>query len=400
MRLNKRTVEAAIYAGKELAGKSGKAAWSVDTRWDDDLKGFGLRLFPSGRKAFVLRYRHEGRSRYLTLGTFPALSATRARQKALRALADLSDQKDPGEERRKARAKGFTVADLGRRFLEDHCKPLLKPLTCREYTYNWGKHVDPALGRHLVESIKPADVEGLHRSMASTPRAANHTLAILSSAFRCAERWGLVPRGSNPCLGIERYRQERRERFLSFEELSRLGQALADEEQAGTSPFAIAALRLLVLTGCRKGEILSLRWNHVDLDGARLNLPDSKTGAKAVLLPPAAVAVLRGLPRMRRNAHVLPGASEGSHLAGLRNPWDRVCARAGLEDVRIHDLRHSFASVAAGSGVSLPLIGKALGHSQPQTTARYAHIADSPLRVAVDLTGEQIASALAAGGEE
>ena len=218
MRMNKRAVEAAIYAGKELAGKSDKAAWSVDTRRDEDLPGFGLRLFPSGRKAFVLRYRHEGRSRYMTLGTNPALSATRARQKALRALADLADEKDPGEQRRDARAKGFTVAELGERFLEEHCKRLLKPLTCREYAYNWGNHVDPALGRRLVESITPSDVERLHRSMADTPRAANHALAILSSAFRCAERWGLVPRGSNHCLGRRRYRQERRQRFLSFDE--------------------------------------------------------------------------------------------------------------------------------------------------------------------------------------
>ncbi len=398
MRLNKRTVEAATYEGKELSGKAGKTAWSQDIRWDEELSGFALRIFPSGRKAFLLRYRHEGRLRYLTLGTFPALSAARARDKALHALANLADEKDPGEERRKARSKGFTVADLGERFLDKHCAPLLKPRTVTEYRRIWRLHVNPALGSLKVEAVQTADVERLHRRMSDTPRAANHTLAVLSSAFNCAERWGLRPQRSNPCYGVKRYRQEGRERFLSGEELQSLGRVLDEAEK--TSPFPVAALRTLILTGCRKSEILSLRWEHVDLDRARLTLPDSKTGAKVVLLPPAAVALLRDLPRMLRNPNVFPGSREGSPVVNLDRLWRGLREKAGLPDVRIHDLRHSFASVAAGSGVSLPLIGKALGHSQPQTTARYAHIADSPLRMAVDLTGEQIAAALGAGGGE
>jgi integrase len=210
-----------------------------------------------------------------------------------------------------------------------------------------------------------------------------------------AERWGLRPDGSNPCRHVERYREAKRERFLSEAELGRLGAALAAGEQSGAEePAVVAALRLLVFTGCRMGEVLNLRWADVDLERRCLNLADSKTGARTVTLNAPALEVLAGLER--RSEWVIPGRDPRQPLVNLAKPWGRIRDAAKLEGVRVHDLRHSFASVAAGSGHSLLIIGGLLGHRQPTTTKRYAHLSDDPLRAASEAVGERIAAALAA----
>lgn len=231
--------------------------------------------------------------------------------------------------------------------------------------------------------------------MRTTPGAANRTLALLSKMFNLAEKWGLRPDGSNPCRHVERYRERKLERFLSNAELARLGAVLNEAERTRTeSPSAIAAVRLLLFTGCRLSEILTLCWQHVDLEQGVLRLPESKTGAKVVYLPPAALEVLQGIDRVEGNSYVVVGAKPGAHLVNLTKPWHRIRAKAGLDDVRIHDLRHSFASMAAAGGLSLPIIGALLGHTQAATTQRYAHLAANPLKQASELTGKRIADAL------
>lgn len=213
-----------------------------------------------------------------------------------------------------------------------------------------------------------------------------------------AEEWGLRPDGSNPCRHVTKFRELKRERYLTQEELHRLGATLADAQASQTeSPFAIAAIGLLILTGARLGEILTLRWDFVDLENRVLRLPDSKTGAKLIYLNDAVIKMLRAMPRLDGNPYVIPGQKPGSHLVELQKPWRRIRAKAKLPDVRIHDLRHSFASVAAGIGMSLPMIGKLLGHSQPATTARYAHLAADPLRAASDLVATEIMSVMRNG---
>ena len=188
-----------------------------------------------------------------------------------------------------------------------------------------------------------------------------------------AEAWGLRLTGSNPARHIKKYREQKRERYLTRQELQHLGAVLADPKtKAVESPFVIAAIGLLVLTGARLTEILTLRWDHVDLAHQVLRLPDSKTGAKLIYLNTAAINLLRTMPRMAGNPYVIAGKNRGARLINLQKPWRRIRGKANLADVRIHDLRHSFASVAAGTGMSLPMIGKLLGHSQPVTTARYA----------------------------
>jgi integrase len=210
-----------------------------------------------------------------------------------------------------------------------------------------------------------------------------------------AEAWGLRTDGSNPVRHVKRYPERKRERFLTREELQRLGAVLADAQATGAeTPFVLAAVGLLILTGARLTEILTLKWDYVDLQGQVLRLPDSKTGAKLIYLNAAAINLLRTMPRMAGNPYVIAGKKRRARLINLQKPWRRLRAKAGLGDVRIHDLRHSFASVAAGAGMSLPMIGKLLGHSQPQTTARYAHLAADPIRAASDLIGAEITAAM------
>jgi integrase len=218
---------------------------------------------------------------------------------------------------------------------------------------------------------------------------------MVSKMFNLAEMWGLRPDGSNPRKHIKKYPEEKRERFLSPAELKRVGEVLHEMEQEGIELSAsIAAVRLLMLTGCRLGEIMNLKWDYVDISGKALRLPDSKTGAKVVHLGQPAVEVLAKIERVDGNPWVIVGTLPGSRLSDLQPFWQRVRARAGLKDVRIHDLRHTFASTAVASGQGLPMIGKLLGHTQVQTTARYAHLAADPIRDAADQVVSNIAGSL------
>ena len=228
--------------------------------------------------------------------------------------------------------------------------------------------------------------------MRDVPGHANRTPGVLSRMMTLAEVWEMRPEGVNPCRHVKKYAEHKRERFLSDDEYRRLGEALRDAEREGfASPAAIGAIRLLMLTGCRSGEIMSLRWDYVDLDLGELRLPDSKTGSKVVHLGDPAIAVLRGIPRTEGNPWVLPGLKRGRHIAYLHGSWRRILDRAGIENLRIHDLRHSFASGGLLVGVGLPMIGKLLGHSKVQTTARYAHLANHPLKAAANRIASRIA---------
>jgi integrase len=226
--------------------------------------------------------------------------------------------------------------------------------------------------------------------------AANRVLALLSKMMNLAEKWGLRPDGSNPCRHVDKYGETKRERFLSADELARLGDVLAEAERTATElPGAIAAVRLLALTGCRVSEIVTLRWQDVDLAAACLRLPDSKTGAKTVHLNAPALAVLAAIERDPGSPWVIRGGKPGARLINLQKPWRRIRANAGLENVRLHDLRHSHASVAVGLGEGLPMIGKLLGHSTVATTARYAHLAADPVKAATERVGAAIAGMMA-----
>ncbi len=288
------------------------------------------------------------------------------------------------------------MKQLGRRFLEDYVPDHCKASTAYEYGRSVKFFIEPRIGKRKVRDIKRSDIAELHHALRETPYQANRTLGVLSKMFSLAEMWGMRPDGSNPCLHIKRYKEEKRERFLSAEEFARLGKVLDETLRDGSETrSAVVAIRLLMLTGCRLSEIQKLRWEHVDLEAGELRLPDTKTGGRAVPLAPSAVRLLESLPRDEENPWVIAGRKPGSHLTDLQHPWRRIREKAELDDVRIHDLRHSFASRALALGEGLPMIGKLLGHTQVQTTARYAHLARDTVKASAARIGDSIEQDLA-----
>ena len=339
--------------------------------WDSEIKGFGVRVQRGGAKAYILKYRAgTGRAapvRKLTIGKHGSpWTADQARTEAKRLLGFVALGVDPA--RAKAATKAApTIADLARRFLAEHVDAKRKASTAKEYRRLLDHVVLPALGKKRVADVTRQDVARLHHARRAAPTEANRALAVGSAMFKMAERWGERPDGSNPCRHVEKYPQRRRERFLSAEELARLGDALAGY---GGSPYYAAAIKLLVFTGARLGEVLGLEWRWVDFERGEARLPDSKTGAKTLHLPPPALAVLAELPRVEGNPYVIVGGVAGAPLVNLEKPWRAIRKTAGIEDVRLHDLRHSFASIAASGGMGLPIIGKnARAHPSPDDAA-------------------------------
>ena len=288
-----------------------------------------------------------------------------------------------------------TLAEIAERYLSEHVAVRCKPSTAAQYRMAIEKHILPVLGDLPVSSVGLGHVADLQYKLGDRPAAANLAVSTLSRLIEQAADWGAVPDGNNPCRFARKRKVRRRERFLTDVEFRRLGRALNSlESERRISAHAAAAIRLLMLTGCRRNEILTLRWEDVHPEAGELRLRDSKTGPRAVALSPAAANVLAGLPRICGNPWVIPGGRPGMHLSGIFWQWRRVRARAGLGDVRLHDLRHSYASRALALGESLPTIARLLGHARIQTTARYAHLARDAVKEAAarvaDGIGEDI----------
>jgi integrase len=369
--------------------------------WDSELKGFGVRVQRGGAKSYVLHYRiGTGRGatlRKLTIGRHGSpWTPETARKEAKTLLGMIEEGADPAADKM-ARREAPTIAELAERFLAEHAEAKRKGSTAAEYRRLLDKIILPALGKRKVADVTRADMTKLHHANRAIPYQSNRVLAVLSKMFNLAERWGLRPDGSNPCRHVERFAEKKRERMLSPAELARLGDALVAYDG---SPYAVAAVKLLVFTGARLGEVLGLRWEWIDFERGEARLPDSKTGAKTLHLPPPALTVLSALPRLDGNPHVIAGQKPGAALVNLEKPWRAIRKEAGLDDVRLHDLRHAFASVAASSGMGLPIIGKMLGHTQAATTHRYAHLASDPVKAAAAAVAGKIAAAMGAGSGE
>ena len=363
--------------------------------WDSELLGFGVRVYPTGRKVYVVQTRTGGESgKRVTVGRHGVITPEEARRRAALIVSRIKAGEDPIPEPLAA-TKGPTVADLAAVYLEEIVEVRLKPASAKVYRSVIGKHVLPALGRKPALSVDHAAVSALHHSLAATPSAANRAVEMLFRIYRAAEERELIPEGGNPCLQVSMNRPRRHERFLTDREFRRLGRALDEEEgKGGSRMYAAMAIRLLLLTGCRKNEVLNLRWDHVDLEAREMRLGDSKTGPRRVQLSPAAAELLARIPPVEENPHVIPGMRPGSRMSELQRPWMRVRARAGLQDMRLHDCRHSFASRALALGESLPAIGRLLGHSQVQTTARYAHLTRDSVHEAALRVSSRIEAAL------
>lgn len=378
--------------------------------WDTEVPGFGCKVTPKGRRSFLLYYRNkDGQQRKPAIGQFGAIKPEAAREIAKRWLAEVASGGDPSKTRQQDRA-AVTVSQLCDRYLVEHAETRKKATSVRNDRRLISAHVKPAFGSKKAVSIVRSDIAALHHSLRSTPYEANRALALLSKMFGLAERWGIRPDHSNPAKNIDRYKEAKRERFLSNAELHRLWQVLNSEEAMATvSASALAAVKLLILTGRRLSEVLSLKWEWIDLDMGTMRIPDTKSGALLVSLSEAATAILRELKeeaearadcdsdnensddeRREYNPYVITGQRKGAPLVNLQKPWRRIRALAKLDDVRLHDLRHTYASVGAGMGLSLPLLGRLLGHTQAATTSRYAHLAQDPVRIAANEIGDEI----------
>jgi integrase len=366
--------------------------------FDDRVTGFGVRC-QRASKVYILKTRVRGRQRWLTIGPHGSpWTAERARAKATALLGDIASGGDPATARDDEKAAG-TFAEFASKYLGEYAATKKKPSSATSDRTNLELNILPALGRRGLTEITRSDIAKLHHGLRHKPGAANRCLSLLSKMFNLAERWGLRPDASNPVRHLDRYPERKMERFLSAAEMARIGTVLKEAE-ARENPYLIAAIRLLALTGARKSEILTARWEYVDRERAVLRLPDSKSGAKAVPLGAPALAVLKDLPAFSGNPYILPGHVKGQHLVNVDKFWRVVCKDADIRGCRLHDLRHSFASFGAAGGDSLLLIGKLLGHSQPQTTAKYSHLANDPVRAAADRIAGAIAAAMAGQSAE
>lgn len=384
---------------------------AVRVLWDRELPRFGVKITTAGAKVYIVQYRLGRRLRRFTIGRHGApWTPDLARKEALRLLALVASGIDPATAKRAGRTAP-TVRELAARVLTEHLVKR-RPATRIEYDRLLRVHILPALGSLAVADVARADVAKLHHQLRETPMQANRIIAVLSKMMNLAERWGIRPDGTNPCRHVERNRERRRERFLSTEEIGRVGRAL-DQAARGPltllarrktakattvtlSPHALAAIALLLLTGARRGEILALTWAQVELERGLLRLAESKTGPRVIHLNAAALAILERLPRVAGNPYVIVGERRGAHLVNLTKPWHVLRTVARLDGVRLHDLRHTHASVGAAAGLGLPMIGALLGHTQAATTHRYAHLAADPVRAAAELVGSRIAKALEA----
>lgn len=358
--------------------------------WDSQIAGFGVRVMPSGAKSYQAQYRKGGRTRRVSLGRHGKITVDEARRLAKDVMGQVAMGENPAEEIALER-RAPTVASLCKRFFKDHAEERCKPTTQKEYRRALDLFIKPEIGSFKVIDVERKDIAALHHKYRDTPYQANRTLQVLSKMFNMAEIWGLRPDGSNPCRHVPKYREQKRERYLSQHELQRLGEALSEAERDGSeSVHVVAAFRLLILTGCRLREIQTLQWGFIT--DAGMELPDTKTGARRIPLPAAARAVLSTLPRTPGNPYVIEGKLEKSHITDLQHPWRRIRARAGLDDVRIHDLRHTYASNAVSSGMPIQMVGRLLGHTQIQTTMRYAHLADDPVRRAAEENANRLSA--------
>ena len=364
--------------------------------WDCGLTGFGVRVYPTGGKVYIAQARGPDGPKRMTVGRHDVLHADQARQRAALIIARIKAGEEPVPLPLAARANGGpTVADLAARYLEEHVEVRLKPNTQRQVRGVLRRHILPALGKMPLVAIERAQAVDLQQKLCDRPVTANTAVKVLSQMYRLGEGWGMVPEGCDPCRSIEKYPERRRERFLTDAEFDRLGRVLDEAVDSGSaSPIAVAAIRLMMLTGCRKNEILTLRWTDVDLEAGELHLGDAKAGPRTVHLPPTAVRLLKTLPRREGCPWVFPGEDREGRFSGggLDYVWQTVRTHAELEDVRLHDLRHSFASRALALGETLPVIGKLLGHSNIETTARYAHLA----RDSIHDSAERIAGSIVA----
>lgn len=361
--------------------------------WDDEIKGFGCRILPSGHKTYVFHYTSPTTRKYsyLKIGVHGNYTVDLARDKAKKWCAAIAQDVDPKEHKKAkqvAAQQSVLFEDFWKVFTEKYIKETHKPSTMNRDASRIKKYILPFFGKKSVATIEQRDIIAFKDSMAHIKGNCSKCLRLLSCAFNQAELWDYIPRNSNPCKGVPKYPDRKMNRFLSDAELERLNQVLAERTETNTAPYTIAAFRLLMYTGCRLGEVLSLKWDDINLKENFIHLKDSKVGERGIPLNESAKNVLLGLQTQADNPYVFCGDKKGTHLVTLQKAWERIRQKAGIPDVRIHDLRHSFASFALKKGVSLYGVSKLLGHKNIATTTRYAHLELEELKKLTNLVDQ------------
>ena len=372
--------------------RDAKADGKARTIWDSQVRGLGLQITQGGKKNFVLRYKVGERKRQAILARCAELSLAEARQRAGRELAAIRDgNADPLERRRKAREAPI-VADLIEQFFDIEAparirRGRMRPNTVEVYRYQAGKHILPAIGTRRVEDVTRADIERLVAPLPGVSR--NRVLALIGRLFTLAEVWEWRTPGSNPVRKVERAREEARDRVLSGEEMAAFAAALGEEEEQ--HPAAVAAIRVAALTGLRIGEVLAIRWEHVEFETGRLTLPETKSGRRTHDLPTPAVEVLAALPRINDWCFTT-GRDAAITYKTVRGLFARVAEAAGVADVRLHDLRRTVMTQAAAAGVGTHVLRDLLGHKTTMMADRYIRHVGNPVREAREQVGATMAA--------
>ena len=387
VKLNKRTIDG-------LSVERGDRVF-----WDSTLPGFGIRVHATGRKVYVAQARIPGgRPKRAVIGPYVRMPVEEARRRA----SDMIDRIRRGEDPvAPPPAPEPTVADLAARYMDAHVERNCHPATVEAYRRLLDLHILPALGALRLTEVDRSHVSALHHGLRDRPNLANQAVGVFSKMFKLAMAWGMTPARPNPCRSVKRYRENSCERFLTEEEYARLGRVLCEAEAEGPlMASAVAAVRLMLLTGCRRNEILTLRWDDIDRTADELRLRETKTGPRRVPLTPAVERVLAGIARVRGNPWVIAGAEPDERLRRIDPLWNRLRRRAGLEDVRLHDCRHSYASRALALGEGLPAIARLLGHKTVMTTYKYAHLARDAEKASAAKVGDSIGGDLVSRGAD
>ncbi len=387
-KLTKRTVDAAQPSDKDV--------WV----WDGELKGFGLRVKPSGVKSYLVQYRNQhSKTRRLTLGRHGVITPDEARSLARQALALSERGEDPSADR-KADRDAPSMNVLLDRYLEEHVRVHNAPSTVTEVTRLVERRIRPAVGTQQAIAITRTDIMALHRHLKETPRQANFVLSILSKVFNLAEVWEVREENSNPCRQVKRYPENTRERFLSENEIAGFGNVMTVLEAEGKlSPIVGNAIRMLALTGCRLGEVRHLRWQDIDFERGLLHLQNAKTGSRAHVVGAQALALLSQIEQIDRSKWVFPGTdiSQPLRKERLEKAWQKIRTAAGIEDVKLHDLRHTVGTFSSQAGANAFLVRDKLGHKTLAMTGRYVNQDAGPLRELSDVVEGRIATAMRGG---
>lgn len=377
MKLTKTLIDGMVFEGKDRN--------QADIRFDDQVSGFGVRVWPSGKKTFVVRFRIKGRRRYLTLGPYGVLTLQKARDMAKERLAEVLKGHDPQEEKmRENRVKTFGAFAV--EYLERHAR--FKSSMPKDKTL-LDRYLLPAFRSMRLEAIKRSDVSAHHARVGRMyPVQANRILSLVSKMFNLAVAWGFVEEGyPNPAVGVARFPEKNRDRYVTHEEMPKLLESL----EAESNVYLRSLFWLYLLLGLRKTELRTLKWSDVNLGQKHIRVEKTKVGKPHHLpLTDHALEILANIPRQTDNPYVFCGRLQGQPLKSVHKAWGRARERAGVEDVRIHDLRHTVGSWVVMNGKSLELIGSIFQHSNPKTTKRYSHFAMSPVREALEEHGAQI----------